>query len=250
MAAAPKIPQNLLVPALVIALVVVSFVVGTLWQKVNYLEKGGISTGATQQQAAAQPPSDPTKSVKAGTLNLAPVTDLDHVRGEKNAKLTWIEYSDLQCPFCKKIHPDLVKALDEYDGKVRWVYRHFPLSSIHPRAQKSAEAAECVASAVGNDGFWKFVDGIFESDQQTALEDAGLVKIAGAAGANGSKIQACITSGEKAQRVQADYDSGSKAGVNGTPGSFLLDGKGNAWVVSGAMPYATLKQVIDAALKN
>lgn len=248
MATTPKVPQNLLVPALVITLVAVSFAVGTLWQKVNYLEKGGVPLAG--QQAANLPataPSDPTTPVKADTLNLAPVSAQDHVRGSKNGQLTWVEYSDLQCPFCKKIHPDLVRALDEYDGKLRWVYRHFPLSSIHPRAQKAAEASECVASAAGNDAFWKFVDGVFEGDQQASLEAAGLVKTAAAAGA--SNIQSCLTSSDKAARVQTDYDSGSKAGVNGTPGSFLLDGKGNAWVVSGAMPYATIKSVIDTALK-
>jgi protein-disulfide isomerase len=179
------------------------------------------------------------------------VGDQDRVRGNKNAQLTWIEYSDLQCPFCKKIHPDLVRALDEYDGKLKWVYRHFPLSSIHPRAQKSAEAAECVASSAGDDAFWKFIDNVFSETAATdVLEDAGLVKAAAAAGANGSKVQACITSGEMASKVQANYDSGSKSGITGTPGGFLFDSKGNAWVINGAVPYATIKQVIDAALKS
>jgi len=254
MAQVPKVPQNLLLPVLVVVLVAVSFLVGALWQKVSYLEKGGtvaqIGNAPQAPTAPVAPPATPTTPVKADTLNLAPVTDADHVRGSKNAKLTWIEYSDLQCPFCKKIHPDMQKAFNEYSGKLAWVYRHFPLTSIHPRAQKSAEAAECVASSTGNDAFWKFIDGVLESDQKTALEDAGLVKIAVSAGANAGKVQTCITSGEKAQKVQKDQDSGSKAGVSGTPAGFLLDGKGNAWVVNGALPYATIKQVIDAALKN
>lgn len=254
MAQVPKVSQNLLLPVVVIVLVAVSFLVGALWQKVSYLEKGGIvAQGGNSPQASVAPvaaPPAPTTPVKADTLNLAPVTDADHIRGSKNAQLTWIEYSDLQCPFCKKIHPDMQKALSEYGGKLRWVYRHFPLTSIHPRAQKSAEAAECVASSAGNDAFWKFIDGVLESDQKTALEDAGLVKIASASGANGSKVQACITSGEKAQKVTTDQDLGSKAGVSGTPAGFLLDGKGNAWVVNGALPYATIKSVIDTALKN
>lgn len=252
----PRLPQNLVMPAMVVTLAVVAFLVGALWQKVGYLEKNGVSfqAGNNSQAAANQPaaaPSNPTTPLKADTLNLAPVTDEDHVRGNKKASLTWIEYSDLQCPFCKKIHPDLVKVLSEYDGKLRWVYKHFPLSSIHARAQKSGEAAECVASSAGNEAFWKFIDTVFaETAPADILEDAGLVKAAVAAGANGSKVQACISSGEKAQRVQTDYDSGSKAGVTGTPGGFLLDGKGNAWVINGAMPYATIKSVVDAALKS
>ena len=217
MAQVPKVPQNLLLPVLVVVLVAVSFLVGALWQKVSYLEKGGtvaqIGNAPQAPTAPVAPPATPTTPVK-------------------------------------KIHPDMQKAFNEYSCKLAWVYRHFPLTSIHPRAQKSAEAAECVASSTGNDAFWKFIDGVLESDQKTALEDAGLVKIAVSAGANAGKVQTCITSGEKAQKVQKDQDSGSKAGVSGTPAGFLLDGKGNAWVVNGALPYATIKQVIDAALKN
>lgn len=251
----PKPPQNLVLPTLVVVLCALSFAVGVLWQRVNYLEKNSVALAANNNaaqgnQQPVQKPADPTQSVKADTLNLAEITDKDHTRGKKNAQLTWVEYSDLQCPYCKKIHPDLQKALTEYDGKLAWVYRHFPLSSIHPRAQKAAEASECVASLGGNTAFWKFLDGVFESDQQTALQDDGLVKIATAAGVGGSKVQSCMTSGEKAQNVQEDYDSGTKAGITGTPGSFLLDKKGNAWVISGAMPYATIKQIIDAALKG
>lgn len=248
----PRIPQNL-TPLLVIALVIAAFAVGALWQKVNFLEKGGVPVAGAPQQAAqpgAAAPSNPTTPVKADTLNIAPISNSDHVRGNKNADLTWIEYSDLQCPFCKNIHPDLVKLQSEYDGKLSWVYRHFPLSSIHQRAQKAAEASECVAKSAGNDAFWKFIDAVFAGDQAASLEDAGLVKAATVAGANGGAVQTCITSGEMASKVQGDYDSGSKSGITGTPGGFIIDKKGNAWVINGAMPYASLKQVVDAALAN
>lgn len=250
--------QSLVVPVMVIVLAALSFGIGVLWQKVSYLEKGGTANVAGVANVAvgngvnppAQAPSDPTTPVKVDTLNLAPVSGEDHILGNKNAGLTWIEYSDFQCPFCKSVHPTLKQMMTEYEGKVSWVFRHFPLASIHPRAQKSAEAAECVASGAGNGAFWKFIDGVFESDQQTALEDAGLVKIASAAGANADNVQACITSGEMAAKVQEDYDSGSKAGISGTPGGFLLDGKGNAWIINGAVPYTTVKSILDKALAN
>lgn len=246
-----KISGNL-TPILVVVLVAASFAIGALWQKVVYLEKNGVSVVGNSPSGGGAPaaPSSPTVPVKASSLNLAEVTDKDHVRGNKNADLTWIEYSDLQCPFCKKIHPDMLKMLSEYDGKVRLAYRHFPLSSIHPRAQKSAEASECVAASAGNDAFWKFIDYIFaEGSPVDVLEEEGLIKAAKTVGANEASVRTCLTSGQFASKVQNDYDSGSKAGVSGTPGGFLLDKKGNAWVISGALPYAIIKQVVDTALK-
>lgn len=259
----PRVPQNLLVPAVVVALAGVSFFAGTLWQKVNYLEQGakvGSANLNAQPVAGSAPsqPSNPLQAVKADTLNLVPVTDEDHVRGNKNAQLTWVEYSDLQCPYCKKIHPDLVQALKEYDGKLRWVYRHYPLDTpdasgnvLHPKARAAAEITECVASVGGDDKFWQFIDKIFDPLATIAiLEPDQLVRLAGEVGVNSAQVKTCLDSGQFAQRVKDDQAGGTKAGVNGTPGSFLLNDKGNAWLVNGAMPYASLKQVIDQALQN
>ncbi len=100
----------------------------------------------------------------AGTLTnqkiiLPAISTKDHIRGEINAPVTIVEYSDFSCPFCKQFHPSLVRALSEYDGKVRWVYRHFPLVNIHPNALSQAKAAECA----GEQGkFWEYADALFE----------------------------------------------------------------------------------------
>ncbi len=100
----------------------------------------------------------------AGTLagqkiTLTPISTKDHIRGKINAPVTIVEYSDFSCPFCKQFHPSLVRALSEYDGKVRWVYRHFPLINIHPHALSQAKAAECA----GEQGkFWEYADALFE----------------------------------------------------------------------------------------
>lgn len=249
--------QNLgnstLLPALVVALVAVSFILGVLWQRVSDLQKGGASTAGQANVAAPAPqaPLDPTVPVKADTLNLDPVSDKDHVRGSASAKLTLIEYSDLECPFCKRIHPDLQKLTSAYDGKIRWVYRHFPLASLHSKAPKEAEAAECAAAAGGDTAFWKYIDKVFEvTPANNGLDPDELPKIAAQVGLNSYAFKRCLSDGKYKSVVDADYASGTKAGVNGTPGSFVLDDKGNAWIINGALPYDTLKSIVEKALNG
>lgn len=107
-------------------------------------------------------PSDEKGSEGGGPV----VTDEDHIRGNPNAAITIVEYSDFECPFCSRFHPTVKQALVDYGDQVRWVYRHFPLAQIHPNAIPSAEASECVAEQKGNEGFWEFVDAMFESQSQ------------------------------------------------------------------------------------
>lgn len=96
------------------------------------------------------------------TVDLAPVTGDDYALGDPSAALTIIEYSDLECPFCKTFHATMQRVFDAYPGQIYWVYRHFPLDSIHPKARKEAEAAECAGELKGNDAFWKYIDTLFE----------------------------------------------------------------------------------------
>jgi protein-disulfide isomerase len=102
------------------------------------------------------------KTANTVTLtNLPTVNDQDHLRGEKNAKITVVEYSDFDCPFCSRFHTTMQQVLDEYDGQVNWVYRDFPLPQLHPNAPKLAEAAECIANQNGEEAFWKFADAYY-----------------------------------------------------------------------------------------
>lgn len=240
------------VPALIGVLVVGAFFIGSLWTKVQYLEKNGVvksAEGGSPSNNQPAQPSNPYAPVKAETLNIPAVNDKDHMRGAKDAKLTWIEYSDLECPFCKRVHPDLQKALSEYEGKIRWVYRHFPLDQIHSKADKEAEAAECAGELGGNDAFWAYVDKLFEiTPSNNGLNPDELPKIAAQVGLDQAKFKSCLDDGKYAGHVEDDYQGGTKAGVTGTPGNFLLDDKGNAWIIPGAVPYSTIKQLIDNAL--
>ncbi len=164
------------------------------------------------------------------------VTDADHIRGDKNAKITIVEFSDFQCPFCQRFHTTMQQVMGEYKDGVRWVYKHFPLDSIHPHARKAAEAAECAAD---QGKFWEYADKLMEN--QASLGDALYGSIASDLGLNKSKFNDCLASGKMAAVVEGDYQQGLAAGVNGTPGNFI-----NGQSVPGAVPFAQIKSIIDS----
>lgn len=205
----------------------------------------------TPSTSAPTPPSSASAPAAPPTGEVEGLRDIDHVKGKKNARILLVEYSDLECPFCKKFHPTAQQALDEYKGQLAWIYRHFPLDQIHSKADKEAEATECASELGGEDDFWRMTDKIFEvtpSNNGLNLDD--LPKLAAQIGLDQNKFKSCLDSGKYAQRVENDYQSGIKAGVRGTPGSFLIDTQTNKKLeVPGAVPYDSLKSSIDSLLK-
>lgn len=176
-----------------------------------------------------QPPAEPVRGLSKD----------DHVRGNKNAKVVMIEYSDFECPFCGRHHPTMNALLEQYPNDVAWVYRHFPLS-FHPTARPAAEASECFAE---QGKFWEFADKAFEN--QTGLTGAFFEQVAKDLKLNSNKFKDCVTAKKYAARVNNDESEGGRFGVNGTPATFI-----NGQLVSGAMPIENLKQIIDAELKK
>lgn len=236
--------KNLILTGL---LVISVFFNGAMWMKVKMLEKG--LGGATAKIADDnQPAGQPTQA----EITVDPVSEDDHVRGNRNAKIALIEYSDLECPFCKRFHPTAQQVVDEYDGKVMWVYRHFPLDNLHPKADKEAEAAECAGEIGEADKFWAMVDKIFEvTPSNNGLDLDDLPKLAKESGVDGQKFRECLDSGKFIQHVEDDYQSGIRAGVTGTPGNILLDIKtGKTRVIPGAVPFEQVKQAIDVMLQS
>jgi len=175
------------------------------------------------------------------------ITDKDHIRGNRNAHIVLIEYSDLECPFCKVFHTTLNQMLSVYGDKVMLVYRHFPLDSRHSKAREEAEASECAAKIGGEDKFWAFIDKIFEvTPSNNGLDLLILPTIAEQIGINKSDFETCLNSGETASIVENNYQSGVSAGVNGTPGSFILNLEtGTSEIIPGAVPFDQLKIAID-----
>ncbi|OGL94713.1 hypothetical protein A2348_03220 [Candidatus Uhrbacteria bacterium RIFOXYB12_FULL_58_10] len=177
---------------------------------------------------------------------IAAVDDDDHILGEKDAEITIIGYSDFECPFCARFHPTLQQMVDDYDGKVRWVYRNFPLS-FHPEAENAAEAAECA----GEQGkFWEYGDAIIEN--QTDLGEDLYKKLASDIGLNTTAFDSCRSSDKYLDKIANDASEGAAAGVTGTPGSLIYrtDAKGtdSAIVIKGAQSASAVKAAIDSLL--
>lgn len=229
---------------LVVALIIAAFFLGSLTNRVATSEKNGSSiTPSVGTQQAVNPTASPAQKPKD-------VTDADHIRGNKNAKVTLVEYSDFECPFCKSFHPTGQTLMKTYGDKIRWVYRHFPLT-FHANAQKEAEASECIAELGGNDAFWKYADTIFERTTSNgngfALDKLGAM--ASELGVNQTQFQSCLDSGKYEKLVKSQIADGTAAGVGGTPSTFIINSKGDSRLIVGAQPIEAFKTPIDQALK-
>lgn len=183
-------------------------------------------------------------------LSLDPVSKDDHIRNNsKNTKVVVIEYSDTECPFCKNFHNIMLQTMSKYGDKVSWVYRHFPIDSLHTKARKEAEATECANKLGGNDAFWKYLDMIFESTpSNNGLDLALLPTFAEKIGIDVDQFNQCLSSGEFTSKVQSDFESGVKAGVTGTPFSVIIAEDGTQIPLNGADD-VKLFEIIDKLLK-
>ena len=154
-----------------------------------------------------------------------PVHAGDHSQGPADAPITLVEYGDYQCPYCRQAHP-VVRALQERFGKkLRFVFRNFPLTEMHPEARHAAEAAESVNASAGADAFWRMNHELYvhQRDSEWALDDAHLGEYAKSAGASAEQVLADLASGAFEELVHKDFLSGVHSGVNGTP-TFFING--------------------------
>ncbi|MBI4177674.1 MAG: DsbA family protein [Candidatus Aenigmarchaeota archaeon] len=194
-----------------------------------------VTTGTTIQQRA---------SVSA---------DDDPSLGDVNAPVTVIEFSDFQCPFCRASYRDVLPQFkNDYvaSGKVKFVYRDFPLAQIHPAALPAAEAGEC-ADEQGK--FWDMHNKIFgEQDKKgqstVAFNTTDLKNWAAEIGLDAQKFSSCLDSGKYKSEVAKDLSDGENAGVQGTPTFFVGNPKDGYSVIPGAVPYDVFKQVVDQEL--
>lgn len=212
---------------------------------------GALVAGAVYFSSIApkQPVSQVAPTRKPASLEIAPITADDHIRGAADAPITILEYSDLECPFCKVFHQSMIRVLQEYPGKVRWVYRHAPLIQLHQKAPTEANAAEC-AAVQGK--FWEFTDVVFEAtNSNDSLDIAKLPEYGKQAGiADIVAFQACVDQKHFANKVDDQLQDGIQAGLEGTPFNMLITSDGTKTQLGGGVPYEQLKTIIDALVTS
>lgn len=200
-------------------------------------------------------PTSPSDSPDTATkkITMEPVTNADHILGNPNADLIIVEYSDTECPYCKEFHKTLHTIIDEYgkDGKVAWVYRHFPIAQLHAKAQKEAEATECATDIGGKAMFWTYTDRIYAiTPSNDGLDPAKLYTIAEELGLNKDAFAKCLDSGKFTKKVEAQYQDALNAGANGTPYSIIVTKKGEKIPLEGAYPIEYVRTTIEGLLKG
>lgn len=208
-------------------------------QNINDKKVAGVQVDDTQNQAGTAAAAAPNNNGQTGTSTVKPISDDDHIKGNKNAKVVLIEYSDFECPYCLQHNSTMDKIADEFKNQVAIVYRHFPLS-FHPQAQKAAEASEC-ASEQGK--FWEMHDKIFEANAADNMSVSVWKQYASDLGLNTDQFNSCLDSGKYAAKVRQEENEGAAAGVKGTPATFI-----NGQLVSGAVPYEQFKSIIEQSL--
>lgn len=244
--------------ALIILLVmafVLGFISGSLWTENRMLRNGSANGGVADNAKADAAAAAAAQKKLEGVQKFDPQTD--HFRGNKDAKVVLIEYSDFECPFCNKFHPTMVDLMAKYGDKIAWVYRHFPLS-FHQNAQPLAEASECVAKYGNEAAFWKFGDSVYAKMNDGSIfgTDASNKKVseemtlslASAAGADAAKVKACIDSKEMSQKVKDSQTTGTKAGITGTPGTIIISKKGGVELIPGALPLEQVEAMLEKHL--
>jgi len=173
-------------------------------------------------------------------------TDDDAILGDPDAPVTIVEFSDFQCPYCVRFYEDTLPELKEKyidTGKVKFVYRDFPLS-FHKAATPAAILAECTAEQAGDEAYYKIHDKIFDTISSGYDEDA-LIAYAVELGVDENELKTCLEDEDMAAEIRADIKDGQSAGISGTPG-FLVNGQ----VLSGAQPFSAFESIIENELSN
>lgn len=163
----------------------------------------------------------------------------DHIVGSSDASLVIVEFSDTECPFCKRFHDTMQQVMDEFgeSGQVAWVYRNFPLTSLHKKALPEAIALECAAELGGNDKFWEYTNLLYKTTPSNdGLDLAQLPVFAETVGLDTTAFATCLQDEKIAERVQEDFDEAVASGGTGTPYNVLLY-KGQQIPLEGAIPF-------------
>ena len=213
------------------------------------------SLGGKASVTVLEPPTTPTDDTNNGQetaednqeAQAHPVTVVqtdDYINGNPEAAITWIEFGDFDCPFCRKLHPELEQMIETYPDDVKWVFRHFPLPSHGQIAFDKSHAAECVGELGGNEAFWAFNDALYNA-QGSVRNLAGVKSLALEQGVDGDGYQTCMDSDRYVEKIQAQIDIAASEGVRGTPGGIVVVPDGQAFLVGGALSFSQIQEIIE-----
>jgi protein-disulfide isomerase len=232
-------PQSTLVKDLMIpvSIVLAGIFVGA---GLYFSNSAGPSTAAAPAAAVAADSTDKVIPVSA---------EDDYFKGDINAPIQIVEFSDYDCPFCSRFHDTMNAVVEKYPEDIVWTYRHLPIEQLHPQAPAVAIAAECVGELGGNDAFWSFSDSYFAvrgAGDQTS-HDVLIPRLVLEAGIDQTAFTTCFESGDMTARVQADMTNAAETGGAGTPWSILIGPSGKTYPINGALPQSSLEQLIEIA---
>jgi len=204
---------------------------------------GAVYFGGSKSSLKPSPTSNEAAEVE-------PISAGDHILGDPKAPVIVIEYSDLECPFCKVFHSTMHQIYTEYGGKVAWIYRQFPIAQLHSKAIKESEASECAYDQGGNTAFWKYIDRVFElTDSNNSLDLTLLPQIASDLGLDVTTFNSCLNTGKFTEKISKDVEKAVLAGARGTPYSVILTKDGKQIPINGAEPIEEVRIKINGALK-
>jgi protein-disulfide isomerase len=247
-----SVPSRLLLPAMdnpsspssssfgtSVAIVIAGLIIGAA---IYFSRQGAPDLARSSTLATTPTPAAGTNQVGERVEGVQVTVGADDpVLGKSDAPVTMVEFSDFQCPFCGQFYTSTFSQLKQQyidTGKVRLVYKDFPLSQIHPRAEASAIAGQC---ALSQGKFWEYADQLFT--HQSALADGDLIRYAEELGLNKEKFTTCFHDPKTKDRLTADAQEGIQVGITGTPG-FLIDNIR----LEGALPLEQFQQVIESEL--
>lgn len=250
-------PSNKAIPFLVIGLIVASFILGSLYTKIKMYESGAVAkVGTTGTGGTDQPPAQPPAAEQPAIVDVA--LDDDPVLGDKNAPVTLIEFSDYECPFCKRHFDETYPSIkSKYidTGKVKMIFRDLPLSFHDPMATKEAVAANCARVQGGDGAYYKFHDEIFKrtTSNGNGLNDEAIQKIAADLQLNTSLFTACLSDAAQKKEVTDDLAYASTVGADATPTFFV--GKSTGQTIKGerlvgAYPLTSFETLIEKYLSQ
>ncbi len=202
-------------------------------------------SGALESGKNIVPQQDTTTPDQAQQL-YRPVDETDHIRGNKDAEVVLIEYSDTECPFCISFHKTLKQVMSTYGEQVAWVYRHVPLKN---QSQQEVVALECAYDQGGDNAFWAYLDRLMSISPGNDQFDLSLLPdIATRIGLETNTFQGCLQTKDVSSRVMRDTNDAFSAGLKGTPFTLVV-GKKATFSIDGAQPFSVVSSFIEQALQ-